>query len=206
MRYLYQFILQIYIFLSCYARDKMIHVFLRKKFVSVKNIRIFVAYIILIIIFKLKTMTMWKTFIKIILLMFVMCVDTHAQIRGARSDRKIVEIKKIVDLTRNQETAIRQAHDTYNRTVDSSLYNVDDPVLASEMKYRASKVFHESLMDVFTEKQRNRYIEVTSAPEVRMKADYKVGLLRESNKYSERELEAKRTAIYNYMMSEKNRP
>ncbi len=180
--------------------------FLRKKFVSVKNIRIFVAYIILIIIFKLKTMTMWKTFIKIILLMFVMCVDTHAQIRGARSDRKIVEIKKIVDLTRNQETAIRQAHDTYNRTVDSSLYNVDDPVLASEMKYRASKVFHESLMDVFTEKQRNRYIEVTSAPEVRMKADYKVGLLRESNKYSERELEAKRTAIYNYMMSEKNRP
>lgn len=148
-------------------------------------------------------MTMWKAFIKIILLMFVMCVDTHAQIRGARSDRKIVEIKKIVDLTRNQETAIRQAHDTYNRTVDSSLYNVDDPVLASEMKYRASKVFHESLMDVFTEKQRNRYIEVTSAPEVRMKADYKVGLLRESNKYSERELEAKRTAIYNYMMSEK---
>ncbi len=62
MRYLCQFILQIHIFLSCSACNKIIHVFFTKKFVSVKNIRIFVAYVILMIIFKLKTMTMWKAF------------------------------------------------------------------------------------------------------------------------------------------------
>lgn len=120
-----------------------------------------------------------------------------------RSDRKIIEIKKIVSLNRFQESEIRKAYDAYNKTVDSSLYNVDDPLTASQMKYRASKTFHEVLMSVLTEKQRNKYIEVMSIPEIQAKTEYKVDLLRESNKYSEKELEAKRTAIYNYMMSEK---
>nr|WP_293532815.1 hypothetical protein [Prevotella sp.] len=58
-------------------------------------------------------------------------------------------------------------------------------------------------MSILTETQRNKYIEVTSTPEVEAKTEYKLGLLREANEYSEAELQLKKKAIFSYLMSEK---
>lgn len=58
-------------------------------------------------------------------------------------------------------------------------------------------------MRTLTEKQRSRYIRITSIPDVEAKAEYKVSLLRESGDYTESELEAKKTEIFNYLMAEK---
>lgn len=106
-------------------------------------------------------------------------------------------------LSAEQETEIRKAYDAYNATVDSALYEVKDPVVASRMKYAANKRFSSTLMETLTEKQRNRYIRITSIPDVEAKTEYKVSLLRESGEYTESELETRKNEIFNYLMAEK---
>lgn len=122
---------------------------------------------------------------------------------GIRSDRKIIEISKIVKLSAAQEVEIRKAYDAYNATLDSALYEVKDPVVASRMKHSANRRFNSTLMNTLTEKQRNRYIRITSVPDVEAKTEYKISLLRESGEYTESELEAKKNEIFNYLMAEK---
>lgn len=100
-----------------------------------------------------------------------------------RSDRKIVEITKIVKLSGSQEQAIRAAYDLYNSKVDSALYEVANAKDAARVKYEAGKVFNKALMSILTEVQRNKYIEVTSTPEVEAKTEYKLSLLKEANEY-----------------------
>ncbi len=120
-----------------------------------------------------------------------------------RSDRKIIEITKIVKLSAAQERTIRMAYDAYNAVTDSALYKVNDPVAASRLKYEAGKEFNEKLMNTFTEAQRNRYIRITSAAEVEAKAKYKTDLLAESGEYTADELAEKKAEIFNYLMAEK---
>ena len=118
---------------------------------------------------------------------------------GQRSDRKILEITKIVKLSNQQEQQIRTAYDAYNVKIDSALYEVKDAKSAARIKYEAGKEFNKVLMSTLTEAQRNKYIEVTSTPEVEAKTDYKLGLLKEANEYSEQELQLKRKAIFTYL-------
>ena len=120
-----------------------------------------------------------------------------------RSDRKMTEINKIVKLSNQQEAQVRNAYEAYMLTVDSSLYNEPDAVRATQMKYRASKQFHETLMNTLTEKQRIQYIQITSTPEVEAKTLYKIELLQESGEYSESELSEMHDQIFDYLMSEK---
>lgn len=122
---------------------------------------------------------------------------------GQRSDRKILEITKIVKLSNKQEQQIRTAYDAYNVKIDSALYEVKDAKAAARIKYEAGKEFNKTLMATLTESQRNKYIEVTSTPEVEAKTDYKLGLLKEANEYSDLELKLKRKAIFTYLMNEK---
>ena len=125
------------------------------------------------------------------------------ELAGKRSDRKIIEITKIVNLSVEQERAIRDAYDRYNEKTDSSLYDVKDAVVAARMKYEAGKASTEALMNILSEPQRNRYIRVTSAPEIEAKAQYKTDLLAETGEYTDAELAEKKTAIFNYLMAEK---
>lgn len=120
-----------------------------------------------------------------------------------RSDRKIIEISKIVTLTDVQEKIIRRAVDTYNNALDSALYKVSDPAEAAKIKYSAGKKYNQELMSTLTEMQRNKYITVTSTPEIEAKTDYKVSLLEESGQYSAEEIAKMRTQIFNYLMLEK---
>lgn len=122
---------------------------------------------------------------------------------GERSDRKIIEISKIVKLSKVQEATIRSAYDSYMHTVDSSLYEEPDPIRATEMKYSANKRFHNTLMNTLNEKQRLEYIRITSTPDVEAKTQYKLGLLKESEEYTEGELAQMHDEIFDYLMSEK---
>lgn len=71
------------------------------------------------------------------------------------------------------------------------------------MKYYANKTFNKVLMQTLTEAQRNRYIRITSLPEIEAKTEYKVSLLEESGEYTETELKSKYNEIFNYLMMEK---
>lgn len=138
------------------------------------------------------------------LILFISVVKTKAENEtGLRSDRKIIEISKIVKLSKQQEAAIRKAYDAYNATVDSALYIEKSATKASRMKYFAGKTFNNILMQTLTEPQRNRYIRITSLPEIEAKTEYKISLLEESGEYTEAELKSKYNEIFNYLMMEK---
>ena len=142
----------------------------------------------------------------IVILLAVIATVVNASVLSTeeqRSDRKIKEITKIVKLSGSQEQAIRTAYDLYNSKVDSALYEVENAKEATRIKYEAGKAFNKALMTILTEMQRNKYIEVTSTPEVEAKTEYKLSLLKEANEYSDLELQLKRKAIFTYLMSEK---
>ena len=125
---------------------------------------------------------------KILFLFFLLSISfgCFAQKKGKqRSDRKIIEISKIVNLDKRQESAIRGAYDVYMQIVDSALYKEPDAISAEQMKYSANKQFHTTLMNTLTERQRLQYIQVTSTPEIEAKAQYKMELLQESGEYSD---------------------
>lgn len=131
-------------------------------------------------------------------------LNSYAQDKARkRSDRKIIEISKIVQLSKKQEDKIRQAYDAYILTVDSCLNVETDAIHAAEMKYRANKVFHNTLMSTLHDNQRLRYIQVTSTPEVEAKTRYKLEVLKESGEYSDEELDQMHDEIFDYLMSEK---
>lgn len=58
---------------------------------------------------------------------------------GKRSDRKILEITKIVKLSNKQELQIRTAYDAYNVKIDSALYEVRMPRLLLVSNTRREK-------------------------------------------------------------------
>ena len=145
---------------------------------------------------------MLKTIICAAVLM--LCASVSAQnATEQRSDRKIIEISKIVKLSPEQEAAIRNAYDAYNLTIDSALYVEQNPVKASRMKYAANKTFYKAMMGVLNTEQRNRYIQVTSVPDVEAKTEYNISLLREGGEYTESELSSMKKDIFKYLMREK---
>ena len=120
-----------------------------------------------------------------------------------RSDRKIIEMKKIIPISPTQEEAIRIAYEASQKTADSILYKVDDPIVAATLKRQSEKKYHQTLMTMLTEKQRNEYIRITSTPEVMEKAEAKVEVLRESGNYNEAQLDSAKVEIFKYLMKEK---
>jgi hypothetical protein len=125
------------------------------------------------------------------------------QAQQQRSNRKLLEIKKVISLSSEQEEAIRAAYIELQQTGDSVLYKVNDPAVAAELTYESNKKFHTLFMHTLTESQRNLYIATVSTPEVMAKSLGRVALLRETEEYSEIELETALTHIFNYLMLEK---
>lgn len=71
------------------------------------------------------------------------------------------------------------------------------------MKYAANKTFYKAMMGVLNTEQRNRYIQVTSVPDVEAKTEYNISLLREGGEYTESELSSMKKDIFKYLMREK---
>lgn len=138
-------------------------------------------------------------------LCLLFCLSTFVELwaEGNGTDRKLIEIKKIITLSAEQEDSIRSLHRRYSTIADSALYKIADPIVAAQVKYEANKVFHNAFMALLTEEQRIRYIQVTSAPEIKAKTEAKIQTLRETGDYTEAELAKQYDAIYKYLMLEK---
>ena len=119
------------------------------------------------------------------------------------TERKLIEIKKIITLTPEQEDSIRYLHRQYSVIADSALYSIADPIVAAQVKYEANKVFHNGFMALLTDEQKVKYIQVTSSPEIKAKTEAKIQTLRETEQYTEAELSQQYDAIYKYLMLEK---
>ncbi len=120
-----------------------------------------------------------------------------------RSDRKIIELKKIVSLSTEQEENIRTAYEKYSDRNDSILYKVQNPVKAAELKRRSEMIFNKRLMNVLNEEQRKQYFQVMAAPEITEKTKAKVDELEESGLYTTAQLDSAKKAIYKQLMQEK---
>ncbi len=123
--------------------------------------------------------------------------------KSRRSDRKIIELTKIVKINPHQEEVLRLAYERDAETGDSILYKVQDPVQAAYLKRKSNKALHETLMKTLNEKQRNEYIRITSTPEVTEKAASRVAELAETGDYTEAQLEKAQKEIFEYLMLEK---
>lgn len=120
-----------------------------------------------------------------------------------RSDRKILELKKIITISPIQEEAIRTAYEAYSATTDSILYDVQDPLQAARLTRANKRRYDETFMKTLTDAQRNRYIRVTSTPEVEEKAASRVAVMRESGDYTQAQLDSAQRSIFEYLMLEK---
>jgi hypothetical protein len=119
------------------------------------------------------------------------------------AEHKIIELKNIVTLTAEQEQQIRKLYTDYSKSNDSIYINEKDPVAASRKRQEVSKNCHIGVMNVLSDQQKVKYIQVTKTPEVMAKAEAKVQILRESNNYSENQLDSIKSQIFNYLMLEK---
>ena len=129
-------------------------------------------------------------------------IDSTKAKRMSGVERKLMEIKKIVTLSSEQEQTLKTAYAAYQKTGDSILFKVADPKQAAILKYHADKQIRETLMATLTEEQRIQYLIVQETPYVMAKAEAKVQTLRESGEYSEQELAEKQQEIFDYVMEE----
>ena len=123
--------------------------------------------------------------------------------RETGAERRIREIKKIVELSPLQEAKFKAAYEISQRTNDSILYKVSDPVEAANLKYQSDKQLQNTLMQTLTKDQRTQYLTINGTPEVTIKTEAEIQRLRKSGKYSEEELTAKKKEIFDFLMSKK---
>lgn len=142
-------------------------------------------------------------FIGALIALSLQIVNAQEATTKRRSDRKIIELKKIITISPTQESAIRDAYEASQLTADSILYQVQDAVVAATLKRVSEKKFNQIFMNSLTETQRNKYIRITSTPEVLEKAEAKVAVLQESGNYTQAQLDSAKTEIFNYLMLEK---
>lgn len=146
-----------------------------------------------------------KFFIKRAMLLFalIFSFESWASAGLNGTDKKIIELQKIISLSSQQEKEIRHYHSIYSQTADSALLYVDDPYESAQIKYDANKVFHEALMGILSDSQRNKYIYVAYSPEVKAKTEAKIKILAESGTYTDKDLNKMKKEIFEYLMKEK---
>lgn len=129
--------------------------------------------------------------------------NVETNLHHRRSDRKIIELKKIMTISPTQEEAIRTAYEKYCQSKDSILYNVNDPYEAAVLNRETKKTYDSIFIKSLTEYQINHYISIISSPEIREKAAAKIEELRESGQYTSSQLDSAQISIENYLMKEK---
>ena len=115
---------------------------------------------------------------------------------------KIADFKRIITLTDAQEQQIRNIYTEYSIKNDSISLTEKDQILAAQEKQDMNKKCHDGVMNVLTDEQKVKYIQVTYTPSVMANSEAKIQILRESNQYTEDQLTAMKTQIYNYLMME----
>ena len=106
-------------------------------------------------------------------------------------------------MSESQKTRIKSLNVDYKSTTDSITRSISNSEDEYQKKYDAAKAYHENLMKTLTESQIASYVRTTCAPEIKAKTEYRISLLREGGDYTEDELSAMYSDIYNYLMLEK---
>ena len=146
-----------------------------------------------------------KTILVYIIMCFVsLSVYAQAQVKDrSYADKQVHRINKVVPLSESQKTRIKSLNVDYKSTTDSITRSISNSEDEYQKKYDAAKAYHENLMKTLTESQIASYVRTTCAPEIKAKTEYRISLLREGGDYTEDELSAMYSDIYNYLMLEK---
>ena len=134
------------------------------------------------------------------LLLIQPCMAQTENISGV--DRRLIEIKKIVTLSPQQEETLKTAYTVYQQKSDSILFKVADPQQAAILKYQADKQLMETTITILTDEQQVQYFTVRGTPAAMAKAEARISVLRESGQYSEEELAQKKQEIFDYLIGE----
>src|SRR5690554_510913 len=119
------------------------------------------------------------------------------------AERRMTEIKKLVDLSSAQESEFKQLCMTYQLQLDSALYFEDDPISYVNKINKAEKEFTQTFYTILTDKQTTQYAYNKGYADVKRKTADKLNLLRETGAYNEAELKKIEEQIFNYLMLEK---
>lgn len=141
-------------------------------------------------------------------LMLCACTLTHAQGRQAhgndRETRRMAAMTSAVKVNNMQREAMHNAMIRRSAALDAVETAGSDAREATFRKYEIEKKCHEEIVSQLSDRQIAEYCEVTFAPEVTAKTDYRMSLLTEvDNDYTEAELQKMRKDIYSYLMLEK---
>jgi hypothetical protein len=117
--------------------------------------------------------------------------------------RRIVEVKKMVDIDSEQEARLAELVRIYYATIDSILLKVDDKITASALIRDAKETYNKQFQALLSGKQMEEYIRVSAHDEITDKTAGKLNTLRESGKYSEADLQQFSVQIFEYYMLEK---
>lgn len=141
-------------------------------------------------------------------LLLCVCTLTHAQGRQThgndREARRMTAMTSAVKVNNMQREAMHNAMTRRRDALDAVELAGSDAREAAFRKYEIEKKCHEEIVSQLSDRQIAEYCEVTFAPEVTAKTDYRMSLLTEvDNDYTEAELQKMRKDIYSYLMLEK---
>lgn len=142
--------------------------------------------------------------------MFIAVCFASAKVQAQNMDKidikvteKLEDISKFISLNDMQRRVIKEEYRGFLLLSDSALHKVQDANLASQIRYDATKKFHETFMSILTEVQKVTYVNVVCTPEIKEKTKYRLSLLREGGNYTEQQLENMGKDIFKYLMLEK---
>lgn len=134
----------------------------------------------------------------------VMSLFAQDQIkRKAHADKQVNRINKVIPLSEFQKARIKELYVAYKTTTDSIINSKPNLMDEYQKKYDAIKAYHEKLMETLTAAQIVSYVRITFSPEIKAKTEYHITMLREVGDYTETELAAIYSDIYEYLMLEK---
>jgi hypothetical protein len=116
---------------------------------------------------------------------------------------KVAEICKMVDLDLVQIEMLASYYDSYIVDMDSAINKTSDKKVASALIYKANMNFNSKFMDILSDKQKAEYVRNASYAEIMEKTKVKVKKLRQTEKYTEQELDKFTSDIFDYLMLEK---
>jgi len=123
--------------------------------------------------------------------------------KSSSVDKKIEEIDKIVTLDTQQQKRIQYLYSVNAKLNDSIAKIKNNPDEVSRLKHQQLKRNHEGMMNSLSDDQKLKYVKSFATPGVMERTEAKITILRETNKYSEAQLENMKSEIFNFLIMAK---
>lgn len=119
------------------------------------------------------------------------------------ANRRMIEIKKLVSLSAEQENKLLTKCIDYQLQLDSALYFERDPLIYVDMINIAEKQYTQFFYETLNNQQTMQYVNAKGNADVRRKTEDRMAMLRETEDYKESELLEIEEQVFNYLMLEK---